>query len=116
MEYIKRKPDEPSFVCKGFELYRCNMINQNCGVSYIECSKGHDTIVISDCTHIYYVIEGNGDFEIDGKIYHASKNDVVEIPPHVDFTYTGTMKLLLVMNPPYSDETTKVLGMNERVK
>ena len=76
---------------------------QNCNVEVyiVDVTKGHETIISKVCTHIYYVIEGKGIFEINGKKYNVKSGSLIEAPPHVVYAYSGKMKLLLIMNPPW---------------
>ena len=80
-------------------------------VYFVDVKQGHDTYFISKkCTHTYYVIEGEGFFDIDGSRHEAKGGMLFEVPPNVEYTYSGKMKLLLIMNPPWfrgNEEITK---------
>ena len=69
-------------------------------IYYIEVEKGHDTFMVSKrITRIYYVISGNGFFTIDGRRYDVSSGMLVEVPPKVEYSYSGKMKLIGICKP-----------------
>ena len=74
--------------------------------SFIKSILGHDCVCMDDeSTHTYYVIDGFGDFEIDGKKYGVGPGSIVTIPPTKEFTYYGNMTMILNMNPPFNEKT-----------
>ena len=95
---------------------KVNLINRNdafylglvngSSESFIKSIIGHDCVCMDDVsTHTYYVIDGFGDFEIDGKTYGVGPNSVVTIPPGKEFTYCGNMTMILKMDPPFNEKT-----------
>jgi len=104
-KYIYQKPAEPSFSRGAFDGYNFPISNTDIEIKFIDSKTGHGRKVVSDSiTHIYYILEGSGEFEINGKIYSTSCGELVEIPPKNIFNYTGKMKMLLIMEPPFSPE------------
>lgn len=66
--YIKKLPGDPSFEQKGLKGYNFNLDCNEITISVEDVFKGHDkyhTNVRS--TKIYYVLEGNGTFCINGE-------------------------------------------------
>ena len=105
MNYIKHKPTEPTFTQKGFDGYDYNLNIKEISLTIEESYKGHERYHTNKkSTHVYYVIEGKGSFNIDGKIYNVKKDDCIEIPPNTEFIFAGKMKLLLVMNPAFCED------------
>ena len=105
MNYIKRISKGPTFKQKGFDGYDFNIENKEISITIEDSYKGHEKYHTNPrSTHIYYVIEGEGTFKIDGKLYKVKKDDCVEIPPNTEFIFAGKMKLLLVMNPAFNSE------------
>lgn len=108
--YIKRLSDEPTFKQNGLNGFNYHTSCDKVSISYIDVYKGHEKYCSNIASyHIYYVIEGNGTFKIDDNLYEVSQNDIIEIPPNTKFVFKGNMKLLLIMNPPYS-ENNNVIG------
>lgn len=102
MSYVKKVPKEESFKQDGLNGYTCQLQNANFNIVFEDCYKGHEkysTNLVS--THVYYILEGNGKFKIDGKIYEVVKGDIIEIPPKIEFVFAGKMKLLLMMTPKF---------------
>lgn len=115
--YIRELPSEPTFIQKGFKGYRYLIENTEVEINYIDVTQGHDNYEISNkCSHFYYVLEGEGIFEIGGEKYEAKPNMFIEIPPHVEFCYTGNMNLLLIMNPPWFEGDGEITRPNPNVK
>jgi mannose-6-phosphate isomerase-like protein (cupin superfamily) len=50
-------------------------------------------------TRIYYIIEGTGVFTIDNQKYDVAPGLLVEVPPGVEYSYSGSMKIFLVSHP-----------------
>jgi mannose-6-phosphate isomerase-like protein (cupin superfamily) len=78
---------------------------------FIEVRQGHDnSIVCHVCTHIYHVIDGKGLFTVDEKRYDAKPGLLFEIPPGIEFAFSGSMRLLLIMTPSWFEENEKSPG------
>lgn len=112
MQFIHTLPTSTSFRGKGLFGYAFGPLQQrNVEVLYIESEKGHDTFFVSKrVTRIYYVIAGSGSFTIDGRRYSVSSGVLVEIPPKVEYSYSGRMTLLALCHPRWSrgnDTNTK---------
>ena len=108
---IYQKPENPAFLRDGLAGYNFGVANKNLEIYFVDSKTGHGRRAISDSiTHLYYILDGSGEFEIDGKTYPAHTGELVEIPPKHSFDYSGSMKMLLIMEPPYSPE--KVIETN----
>lgn len=102
-QHIYRKPKEVSFSRGGADGYSFPLESKRIEIDFIDSKTGHGGRVVSNTvTHFYYVLEGKGEFEINGKIYPVSDGEIVEIPPKHIFDYTGKMRMILVMEPPFS--------------
>jgi SAM-dependent methyltransferase len=101
MAYIHSLPPIPSFDGKGLFGYTFGSLQQkDVDVYYIVVDGGHDTFMISrKITRIYYVIEGGGYFTIDHKEYNVGSGMLVEVPPKVEYSYSGRMKLIAFARP-----------------
>ena len=108
---------KPTFEQKGLKGYRYPLSNDQFETYYVEVSQGHDNYAISrTCTHIYYIHEGCGEFEIDGELCPVSAPcAMVEVPPGVEYTFSGKMKLLLIMTPPWFAENEEITRPNPNV-
>lgn len=107
---------EPTFEQKGLKGYRFPLENKELEIYYCDVSQGHDNYIISKkCYHLYYILEGNGTFEIEGVVQDITKGSFIEVPPHKEYTYSGKMKLLLIMNPPWFEANEKVTRSNPKV-
>jgi SAM-dependent methyltransferase len=112
MEYVHSLPTYTSFDGKGLFGYTLGPLRQrNLEVYYIEVDKGHDTFIISKrITRTYYVLSGNGHFTIADQRYDVVSGMLVEIPPKVEYSYSGKMTLIAVSIPRWfsgNDKHTK---------
>ena len=101
MQYVYRLPTSASFNDKGLSGYVFGPLNQkDLEVYYIEVERGHDVFMISKrIVRIYYVISGSGHFTIADRRYDVSPGMLVEVPPKVEYCYSGKMKLIAFSKP-----------------
>ncbi len=101
MDYVYSLPTSTSFTGKGLLGYTFGPLNQkDLEIYYIEVEKGHDTFMISKkIARIYYILSGNGHFTIADRKYDVSPGMLVEVPPKVEYCYSGKMKLIAVSKP-----------------
>jgi chemotaxis methyl-accepting protein methylase len=120
MPYTFSLPTSVAFTGKGLYGYSFGPLKQNLDIYYIQSEKGHDTFMVSKkITRTYYVLSGSGDFTIDDKRYPVSPGMLVEVPPKVEYAYSGKMTLLGISIPGWfvgNDKFTKrnpdVFGYN----
>ena len=101
MPYVITIPSSPAFVLKGMKGYQFELLeNTELDIYLLDVEKGHDMFIISKkLTRIYYILEGAGYFTIENRKYDVGPGVLVEVPPNVEYSYSGTMKILLVSNP-----------------
>jgi AraC-like ligand binding domain len=101
MSYVLTASSSPSFALKGLAGYEFQPLkHQDIAVHYLDVHDGHDTFMISKVlTRLYYIIEGTGVFTIDNQKYDVAPGLLVEVPPGVEYSYSGSMKILLVSHP-----------------
>jgi len=116
-EFRFKIPNKPSFSQKGLLGYKFPIKSHDVEVYFVDVVQGHETYFISKkCTHIYYVIEGEGFFDINDKKHDAKQGMLIEVPPNVEYTYSGKMKLLLIMSPPWFKGNEEITKKNPSVK
>ena len=101
MQYVYSLPTLTSFDGKGLFGYNFGPLKQkDVEIYYIEVQKGHDTFMVSNkITRTYYILSGKGYFTIDDRKYDVSPGMLVEVPPKVEYSYSGTMKVIAVSKP-----------------
>jgi SAM-dependent methyltransferase/mannose-6-phosphate isomerase-like protein (cupin superfamily) len=101
MRYTHSLPALTSFEGRGIFGYNFGPLQQkDLEVYYIEVDRGHDTFIVSKrITRVYYVLCGNGYFTIDDRRYDVGGGMLVEVPPNVEYSYSGEMKLIAVCKP-----------------
>jgi SAM-dependent methyltransferase/mannose-6-phosphate isomerase-like protein (cupin superfamily) len=101
MTYTYSRPDTVSFTGKGLLGYTFGPLKQDdMEIYYVEVEKGHDVFMISKkITRTYYVISGSGYFTIDNARYDITPGMVIEVPPGLEYCYSGKMTLLAISKP-----------------
>jgi mannose-6-phosphate isomerase-like protein (cupin superfamily) len=90
--------------------------DQDIAVHLLDVHKGHDTFQISKAlTRIYYIIEGTGVFTINNQNYDVMPGLLVEVPPGVEYSYSGSMKILFVSFPRWFEGNDRMTRMNPDV-
>lgn len=111
MQHIFKLPKEYTFQVVGIKgtNFETKKLSDKAKFAVIETETGHETrIKEKECDFHYYILEGKGNFEIDGKIEKCQKGGLVIVPAGCVFKYTGKMKLLLITIPwwwPEQEET-----------
>ena len=101
MQYVYSLPKSPSFTNKGLVGYDLGPLNQkDLEIIYVEVERGHDTFMVSKkIVRIYYILSGSGCFTIADHKYDVSAGMLVEVPPKVEYCYSGKMKLIVFSKP-----------------
>jgi len=74
-------------------------------VLYLEVNGGHYEEFYHDkSTFIYYVLEGNGSFYLNGEETKVKSTDLVVAKPGTKIYYLGKMKLLLTCTPAWKEK------------
>jgi SAM-dependent methyltransferase len=117
MNYVHSLPTDPTIKDKGLSGYEFGPLNQdNLQVYYLDVVKGHDTYQISrKITRVYFVLSGDGYFAINGKQYAVAAGALVEVPPKVEYSYSGTMKLVCFATPRWFPGNDITKGWNPDV-
>jgi hypothetical protein len=117
MSYVLAASSSPSFALEGLTGYEFQPLkDQDFAVHLVDVHRGHDTFIISKAlTRIYYIIEGTGVFTIDNQKYDVAPGLLVEVPPSVEYSYSGSMKIFLVSHPRWFVGNERMTKMNPDV-
>ena len=117
MPYVLAASSSPSFVLKGLAGYEFQPLkDQEFAIHLVDVHDGHDTFIISKAlTRLYYIIEGRGVFTINSQKYDVTPGLLVEVPPGVEYSYSGSMKIFLVSHPRWFEGNERTTRMNPDV-
>ena len=117
MQYLYALPSSISFRGKGLFGYTFGPLTQkDLEILYIDVEKGHDTFIVSKkIARVYYILDGKGYFTIGGRKYDVNAGMLVEVPPKVEYSYSGKMKLLAVSKPRWFSGNDKITKWNPDV-
>ena len=95
------------FTKDGYNLEIPDIDYKNISISFVSIENERKTYCkIKNSPIYYYIIEGNGIFNISDKIT-VNRGDFIEISPNKKFTYSGNMKMLEII--PRSFEELEVI-------
>ena len=81
--------------------YQLTQLSPKMSVVYAELNGKHGEVKTSQTERVYYILEGQGEFTVNGKIIRVKKDDVVTVPAYTNYDYTPltglTLKVLLFM-------------------
>jgi SAM-dependent methyltransferase/mannose-6-phosphate isomerase-like protein (cupin superfamily) len=105
-------PSSVSFTGKGLFGYTFGPLNQkDLEIYYIKVEKGHDFFMVSKkIIRTYYILSGSGYFTIANEKYDVQAGMLVEVPPKVEYCYSGKMTMLGISKPrwfPGNDRATR---------
>jgi len=72
-------------------------------VAALEINGEHKLSTCHSSDLLYYIIEGQGTFNIGGKAFEAKIGEAVLVPRETEYGYWGHMRALLVMTPAYTE-------------
>jgi SAM-dependent methyltransferase len=100
LRYVYTRPTAVSFTAKGLLGYSFGPLHQDVDIYFIEVEKGHDSFMVSKkITRTYYILSGSGHFTINSQRYDVSPGMLVEVPPKVEYSYSGKMTLFAFARP-----------------
>lgn len=116
MQYTYTLPTSTSFKDRGLSGYTFGPLKQNADFYYIEVETGHETFMISKkITRTYYILSGAGHFTIAGRRHDVTPGMLVVVPPKVEYTYSGKMKLIAFCQPRWFADNDKFTRWNPNV-
>lgn len=82
--------------------YKLTDFSPKQSVVYAELEGDHGEVHTEGVERIYYILDGEGEFNIEGKVTTVGKEDVITVPPKTNYDYkpiNGTiLKVLLFMD------------------
>ena len=73
---------------------------EQAAVAYQETSVGHsEEFRHHTSAFVFYIIEGSGQWVIDGETFDVEATDVVIVPPGTKFFYRGDLKQVCITAP-----------------
>lgn len=85
----------------------------DCGVVIAQTDTGHvNEIMHKTSTFHYIILDGSGEFVIDNKKVSVTAGDKVSIERNTPFYYRGQLRLLLLTNPPWTEEGEVLVRKN----
>lgn len=77
-------------------------INTKFSAALIEINGNHGTIKCIGEDMIYFIIEGSGEFVLDGKTSKVTANDLIFVPENTPYNIICKMKYLIVHSPEFN--------------
>ena len=95
--------DGPSFIVGGVEGFAVttSAAIQSGDVAMLEVTGRHGRTKTDLSDRFYYVIKGEGTFDVGANHYEISKGDLVVVPKCTDYDFEGKMELLMFCSPAF---------------
>jgi mannose-6-phosphate isomerase-like protein (cupin superfamily) len=80
---------------------------KNASAAYFEVTKSHGKVKTTHSDRVYLVLDGKGEFVINGDRISVEKDDVIIVPKNTEYDYCrteGLLRLFLVHAPAYRPE------------
>jgi mannose-6-phosphate isomerase-like protein (cupin superfamily) len=118
MKFSKSKAFKSGWDGLDFWAYSSKDDFANTSATYFETTKAHGKIKTTVSDRIYYVIEGQGVFEIDGSQEKVGPTDVIIVPKNTEYDYWATdgttLKLFMVHVPAFDPAGEVLLDKTKR--
>jgi mannose-6-phosphate isomerase-like protein (cupin superfamily) len=104
MKYTRQ--DAKSFTKHGVKMFEYFGKSEcpDADLLYLEVDGGHyQEFLDRKSSFIYYVLEGEGTFFLDGKEIPVKATDAIHAPKNTKIYYLGHMKLLLCVAPAWEE-------------
>ena len=75
--------------------------------AYFEVTGRHGKVKSKVSNRVYFVLDGEGEFTIDGDVERVIKDDIIIVPKNTPYDYRatkGTLKMYLIHTPAYDRE------------
>jgi len=117
MQPVHSLPATPAFKGRGLLGYNfAPLAQRDLDLYYVEVERGHDTFMISKrISRTYYILSGAGYFTIDGRKHDVTPGMVVEVPPKVEYSYSGQMRFVAFCTPRWRSGSDRHTRWNEDV-
>ena len=81
-------------------------INKDYSGALIEINGDHGRTKSLKEDRIYFILGGDGVFEIDGRKLKVNKNDLIFIPANMGYNIIGKLKYFLVCSPEFNTKNS----------
>ena len=75
--------------------YQLRQIDKYQSVVYAEIEASHGEVSTNNLERIYYIIDGEGEFDINGNISVVIKGDVITVPANTKYNYRSLNNTIL---------------------
>ena len=102
MNCIKKVTER--FSKSGFDVSLINAKCDSLSISFVNINGNRNNFCMLDkSTIFYYIIDGEGIFEINNEKINVKKNDLLEIPPKNKYSYEGNLYMLEIMSQAFDE-------------
>ncbi len=106
------EPEDWTFESVGVrgKIFSTEDLTTKAGFLLIETDTGHETTIVErDSDFVYYVLGGNGSFQIADSAVQCHPGQLVVVPHGSPFTYRGRLRMLLMTVPKWSADQESVV-------
>ncbi len=115
MKHIIVKSQDTEIQDNGYIKVK-QLLNQkninNISAAIVEINGKNKKIINRGGDALYYVLEGSGQFEINGQKEEVKKGDLIFIPKGTQYFDSGTLTMLSINNPRYDNKFIEYIEEN----
>lgn len=109
--YVKNLNKSYDFSKNGFHVNLPKIDNNEVSICFVDVEKERDNYCMLDrSTIFYYIIDGNGKFEINSEYIEVQKGDLIEIPPKYKYSFVGNLKMLEIQSQAFDESEVHEFG------
>src|SRR5688572_12067175 len=101
MKYVFSEDDADKVSKFGIDLKLYGDVTPDINFSIIDVAEGHFEEFKNTSWFVYYILGGSGVYVLNDEKLPVKQGDVVAVPPNTRIHYFGTMKMVLIVNPPW---------------
>jgi mannose-6-phosphate isomerase-like protein (cupin superfamily) len=79
-------------------------VNSDFSGALIEINSVHGKLKCLNEDRIYFIIEGKGEFDLDGEVSDIGEGDLIFVPKDTPYNIKGKMKYFLLCSPEFNPE------------
>ncbi len=84
-------------------------VTPSISLTWVSLYGRHEKVVNDISDRVYYIIDGEADFDVGGELGSVTGGDVVYIPKGVPYVFTGHMTYVVMNSPGYVPESDRVV-------
>ncbi|WP_020122443.1 cupin domain-containing protein [Streptomyces canus] len=118
-EYRHTVEEAERFRKHGIDLTVYRQNDPAATVVHVHVERGHfQEFYNVRSSYIYYIVDGQGTFYLDGEAVEVGATDLISVPPGIRIYYLGRMEMVLTVAPAFDERDerhVRFIGEGENI-